>query len=168
MKAKEHLENPLKRNDRGVELDLNHLRVPGPAPAYLGIGGTSGASSRIPDRYLLNSLQCLENRLQAPKASAAECCTFQFIHRYLLTMLVNQNRRFLSAGLPTIWILIQGSRWGSKSRQRLTPILPDFRYVGAEGDDTANDGAGGVAVAESGYRRPKRLLIFEALVGDDP
>src|SRR5439155_17703174 len=72
MNAKKHLEDFAEADSRGVEGDLDDLRVAGTPGADLMVRGRRHAASRVAGRDAFDAAQVLEHRLQAPETAATQ------------------------------------------------------------------------------------------------
>jgi hypothetical protein len=74
---KEYAEQIAIRKNCGVELHLDNLSVARHARADVAVAWPFHAATRVARLHRFNPLELIENRLQAPEASAGKRCGFK-------------------------------------------------------------------------------------------
>src|SRR4029077_9263134 len=77
----EHVQQLVERHDGGIECDLHDLGMAGGAGAHVLVRRVGHVAPRVAGLDLLDALQLLERRFEAPEAAAGEGCDFALRHR---------------------------------------------------------------------------------------
>ena len=76
MDAEEHFQDRTEGEKAGIECDLNNFGVTGCPGADIQVGRIGDGSTSVPHFDIFNARQFIEDGVQAPEASAAECGDF--------------------------------------------------------------------------------------------
>ena len=90
MEGEKSFQQLFKRDDLGIKSYLDHFGVAGGAGADFFISRWTVAAS-IADNDLFHTNQIIENRVQAPEATATQGCDFGFICRFIAFLSIRIN-----------------------------------------------------------------------------
>src|SRR5689334_9959853 len=72
VEREEHLQNIVEGDLRRVECDLNNFGMAGVAVADLAVGRVTNRAARVARHDILDTLQIVEDRLEAPEAATTQ------------------------------------------------------------------------------------------------